>query len=271
MDDGLILVDNLLRVAVFGLELFLTYCLVAWMRSSRRGRKEPWSFLIRIMAYGALTALIAAAIEVKYSFNLNELQYTAPELVANYGNWLELINNISASLIEELAKYVVAVFTVINSKHFHKMSDAIVYLILIGLGFSLIEDAIFLVHPETMAPYRLLSFYVHSGTSAIIGYAMGQFKLGIAGYWQIVIALCAAVLLHFGYNLAVNLDNPLYSFYLTCAITLFISLQIFVLFRKATLEEYHLERKTSKKEPHRLLNLKSKEKHRWHPRWFQGY
>jgi RsiW-degrading membrane proteinase PrsW (M82 family) len=167
-------------------------------------------------------------------------------------------------MIEELAKYTVAVFTVINTKHFHKMSDAITYMILIGLGFSLVEDAIFFLNPATDAPYRLLSFYVHSGTSAIIGYSLGRFKFGQAGYGELFRAVCGAILLHFGYNLATSLSGSETAFWLTVAITIYISLQIFILFRRAQVEEYEIERQDTLGGvvPSKLLNLtvKSKQK-----------
>lgn len=252
--------NDLLRIGVFVFELILTVCLIGWLRSSMRRKQEPWSFLILIIGYGALTAILAAFIELRYSFNIPLIERTQPQLYALYGPWYELINNIAASTIEELAKYAVAVFTVINTRHIHKLSDTIVYLIIIGLGFSLIEDAIFLVDPSTLPQYRLLSFYVHSGTSAIIGYSLGRFKFGLAGYGELFVAVLAAISLHFGYNLATSVTDPTYSFNLAALITVYISLQIFVLFRKSLIEEYKLETKTKIVKTHHLLNWRGPSK-----------
>lgn len=248
--------DGLIRLLVFLIEIILTASLIAWMRGSQRNQIEPWSFVFKVLGFGAITAIISAFVEIKYSFNINELQEIHPELVERFGTWYELINSISASLIEELAKYTVAVFCVINTRHYHKMSDAIVYLVFIGLGFSLVEDAIFFLNPETNAPYRLISFYMHSGTSAIIGYSFGRYKFGMAKYPELIRAILGAVGLHFVYNSATTLNIQPASFYLTLAVTFYITLQVFILFRKALTEEYNLDRQLQPQHPHRLLNLK---------------
>jgi len=247
--------DLILRAGVFGIEIVMTLTLVTWMRSASRSNQEPFSFLLLIIFYGGLTAVVAAFVEIKYSFNIRHLQQTAPNLVNAYGSWYDLLNNLSASFIEELGKYMVAVYMVINTRHFHKLTDAILYLILIGLGFSLVEDIFFLLNPETIAPYRLLSFYVHSGTSAIIGYSLGRFKFGLASYWELVISVLGAVGLHFAYNLSTSLSDRLDAFYVASLITLYITLQIFILFRKAIHEEYNLDHPDKLPSSHRFLNL----------------
>lgn len=248
--------DGAIRLGIYGLEISLALSLILWMRASSPGRKESWLFFLKILAAGAIAALISAYVEIKYSFNLVDLQTYAPDLFGRYAIWYDLINNIAASSVEELAKYLVAVLTILGGRHVHKLSDAIVYLIIIGLGFSLIEDAIFLINPEVIAPYRLLSFYVHSGTSAVIGYSLGRYMSGVARWPELIISIVGAILLHFGYNLATTLQDGNLSLYLTAAITAYISLQIFILFRKAIEEEYRLGHRFAGGTTLKLLNLK---------------
>ena len=247
--------DNLIRLVVFGLEISFTFSLIYWIRLSSPTHKQSWRFFANLLVWGGVAAVIAAYVELTYSFNIPEIQAKSPALVVHYGTWYEMINNASASLIEELAKYTVAVFTILNSRQVRKLSDAIVYLILIGLGFSLIEDIIFLLNPDTVAPYRLLSFYVHSGTSAVIGYSLGRYMSGVARYPELLIAILGAIGLHFAYNLSTTLQDGHYSFYLTIAITVYISLQIFILFRKAIEEEYRLGHRFRAATTQKLLNL----------------
>ena len=250
--------DLALRVGVFLTEILLTISLVRWMRAASRSNPEPIKFLLLIVFYGGLTAVVAAFVEIKYSFNITALQKNTPALVNAYGTWYELINNFAASAIEEMGKYMVAVFMVINTKHFHKLSDAILYLILIGLGFSLVEDVFFLINPATVPVYRLLSFYIHSGTSSIIGYALGRFKFGLTSYGELVVSILGAIGLHFAYNLSTNVHNTTVAFYLAALITFYISLQIFILFQRAIADEYTLEHLDKPLISHRLLNLKPK-------------
>lgn len=256
--NHLTLSDILLRLGVFGVEIILTFSLIGWLRGSSRKNQEPYSFIFTVLLYGALTAAISAFVELKYSFNIPALKESAPYLVQRYGTWYQLINTFSASMIEEMAKYTVAVYFVINTKHNHKLSDSIIYLILIGLGFSLVEDFIFFLNPSTIAPYRLLSFYVHSGTSAIIGYSMGRFKFGLAGYGELSRAVVAAIGLHFMYNLSSTLNIEPQAFFLTLGISIYISLQIFVLFRKALLDEFNLDYQKQLMRNYNLLNLAKK-------------
>ena len=230
------------------------------MRSSQRGRPVSWGMIALVLFLGALTALISAYVEIRYSFNLPRLAQQDPSFVDRFGIWLQFINNFSASAIEELAKYLVAVICLAESRHVRKLSDMVVFMIFIGLGFSLVEDAIFFLDPQTDAPYRLLSFYVHSGTSAIMGYSLGRFKFHLTGYGELFRAVLGAMALHFAYNAAASLQDPPYAFYLTVMITIYISLQIFILFRRAISEEYVLEVRAKPASPtSRLLNL-TKEK-----------
>jgi RsiW-degrading membrane proteinase PrsW (M82 family) len=247
--------DTAVRLAVIALEVSLAFSLMMWMHVSLKSQSEGWRFFLKLLLLGGLTAIIAAVIELKYSFNIQQLQETSPQLVERYGFFYNMINNLSGSMIEELAKYMVAVFTILNARHVHKLSDAIVYMILIGLGFSLVEDIFFLLNPDTIAPYRLISFYVHSGTSAIIGYSLGRFMSGVTKYYEVLLAIIWAITLHFFYNLSVTLADLQFSSYLTLFITAYISLQIFILFRRAIEEEYRLGHRFRGTPTVKLLNL----------------
>lgn len=250
-----------IRIVVYVVELSLTFSLIYWMRSSVTSRPPTWRFLFRLLGAGGVAALIAAYIEIKYFIDIKSLSVTAPQLVQKYGTWYDLINNFSASAIEELAKYTVAVYTLLSTKQVRKLSDAIIYLILIGLGFSLVEDIVFLLNPDIVAPYRLLSFYVHSGTSAVIGYSMGRFMSGVTRYPELIISILGAIALHFLYNLSTSVQPSNYAVWLTSAIAFYISLQIFILFRKAIEEEYRLgHRFRGGETAQKLLNLTPEKK-----------
>jgi RsiW-degrading membrane proteinase PrsW (M82 family) len=232
--------DTTFRLTVYGIEVLLAISLIAWMRSSVRGPREPWTFLLKILAGGALAAVISAIVTLKYSFNLTELVKTNPDLVNSYGIWLKMINYFSAASVEELGKYMIGVFALLSTRHTHKMSDTIIYLIIIGLGFTLVEDALFLVDPVSSPLLRLMSFYLHSGTSAIIGYSLGRYKFGLASYREVLLAVLAAITLHFGFNLTTELYGES-ALYIAFGISVFITLQIFILFRRTLIEEHGLE------------------------------
>jgi len=247
-----------LGAVVILVEVVLTVSLIGWMRSSMRGEPVGWRMIGKVVLCGMVAALISAFVTLNYSFNIPELQAHMPNLVDKYRALMIVLNTGGAAMIEELAKYTVGVFLLITPQQKHqRLSDTIMFMILIGLGFSLIEDCLYLLNPDTIAPYRLLSFYLHSGTCAIMGYSLGRFRFGLTGYREVLRSVLAAILLHSAYNLTTQLDDQNLALYLTFAITVFITLQIFILFRKTLEEEYALEQShVVHKEPTRLLNLK---------------
>lgn len=248
----------LLRYIVLTLEVGLTAGLIFWMRSSTRGVPISWKHIFKILVAGGAIALIAALVTIKYSFNISALQETEAPLVENYKGWLIFINVIGASTVEELAKYTVGVFFLVSNRKARRLSDIIASMIMVGLGFSLVEDVLYLMTTDAVPTYRLLSFYLHSGTSAIMGYALGRFHFGLAGYRELIRSLFSAIALHCVYNLSLNLEGTTLPLYLALGVTLFISLQIFILFRKTLEEEYDMIRTSERKKPQvttKLLNL----------------
>lgn len=251
---------TVLNLAVFAIEIILAVSLISWMRSSLRGTPAPWSFIAQVLIAGALVALAAALVTVRYSFDITALTVSRPDIVEHYKGILIIFNTVGAALVEELAKYAVGVFFLIHNRHTTRLSDVIICMVIVGLGFSLIEDAFYFLDPSTIAPYRLLSFYLHSGTSAIMGYSLGRFRFGLTGYRELFLAVIAAVALHTGYNLTTQLNNGQIALYLTFAITLLITLQIFVLVKRTQNEEWQLRKLAEEKpKPTRYLNLKPKE------------
>lgn len=248
----------LLRYIVLALEVGLTAGLILWMRNSVRGVPVSWKHIFQILAAGGGVALVAALVTMRYSFNIDALQESHPALVENYRGWMIFLNVIGAGSVEELAKYTVGVFFLVSNRKVHKLTDIILSMIIVGLGFSLVEDILYLMTTDAVPTYRLLSFYLHSGTSAIMGYALGRFHFGLAGYRELLKALGMAIMLHSIYNLSLNLEGKVLPLYLAFAVTLYISLQIFILFRKSLEEEYDMNRRIERKKPKvttKLLNL----------------
>ena len=54
------------RISVFAVELLLAAWLVAWLHNSSRGERPPLKFLFKLLFAGAVTALVAAVIELRY-------------------------------------------------------------------------------------------------------------------------------------------------------------------------------------------------------------
>jgi RsiW-degrading membrane proteinase PrsW (M82 family) len=243
-----------------GGEFVLVALTITLLRRSQRGRREPWRYLIGVFLGGAAAAVLIGVVQVKL-FDLS------PTLDVDSATWQSLWLVIT----EELAKYLVAVIAITNSRHLYRLSSAITYLILVGLGFALMEDILYLLVPDSQPLPRLLSFLVHAGTSSVIGYALGRYRFGLAGYRYLSGAFILAVLLHWSFNLGVTLLDRQSATLITAAINLFVSSRIIILYRRTLLEEYKLERELlGDEEPVKLMNHHSQSPitAKPHRRWF---
>jgi RsiW-degrading membrane proteinase PrsW (M82 family) len=247
-----------LRLAVIAVEVLLSLSLIGWMRSSEKGEPLPAKVILSILALGSVTALASAIVVIRYQFDIPTIQVQNPEVFAKYGTLMVMLNIFAAAASEEMAKYVVAAFLLLGKlRNPPRLSDTISTMILLGLGFALIEDAVYLfLQPDTVPAYRLLSFLVHSGTSAIVGYSLGRFRFGLTGYRELLRAILAGILLHTSYNLTTRLENAQLAFALTVLLTVLISLQIFILYRKTVKEQRMIEAKQRANLRKKLVTVK---------------
>ncbi len=226
-------------------ECFITGLILAALRRGQRGKPEPWRYLLGVLCGGALAAIVVAVVQLRY------LLTPHPALNPDLALWQSLLQVIA----EELAKYLVALIAITNSRHLYRLSSAIVYLILVGLGFALMEDTLYLLLPAVSPLPRLLSFLVHAGTGAVIGYALGRYRFGLAGYRYLLGAFTLAVILHWSFNLGTTLLDRNAAALITVAINLFVSSRVYSLYKRTQLEEYKLERELmGEPEPTKLLN-----------------
>jgi len=245
----------MVSVLIFLLEILLTSLLVWWLHSASRGEKIPSSFIAELLVAGAIAALIAGVFELNYGLHSEAIRRIAPQLAAAHPTALLGLNYTVVAVIEEVAKYCAALFLITRSRSLGRLSDAIFYMVVIGLGFSLIEDALFLLNPNIDAPYRLFSFYLHSGTSAVLGYGFARFTFKLWKYPQLLASLVTAVILHLAYNVFTSLNNHILGFMLSLSLTVVVSILVFILYRRTVLLEFHLERISKPPRRHRLLNI----------------
>lgn len=220
----------ILRLGIFFAEAVLTAVLVAWLRFRQKGQAESWGFMIRLLFLGSAVALVSGIIEMRYSIRITDLK---DDLAKNYYPWYALVNFASSATIEELAKYAAAILVISRHPRLNKASDIILYFILIGLGFSLIEDVLYFIDPQTIAPYRLFSFFMHAGTAALMGGGLVRYMVGQAGYGAVVKSILGVIALHFIYNYSSQLTRPLAAWMLCGLIVAYLTVQIVILFKWA--------------------------------------
>lgn len=236
------------------MELLLTVTLIAWLRG-RSSQKTPWSYFLELLFFGGLVAFVSAIVEIRYLITPGSLQGLSQSKYQTLLPFYEFFNNLSASIIEEIAKYTVGVFVVLYSTKVSRITDVITFMIIVGLGFALTEDVVYLLNPAINAPERLISFYLHSGTAAIMGYAMGQLRFKHKGYRNLMKSIFYAIFLHLAYNSCSLIENKQLGLWLSVAVIVYIGAQVVVIFRKAYFHDLAIEKYEGLKKV-KLLHIK---------------
>ncbi|HEC30541.1 MAG TPA: PrsW family intramembrane metalloprotease [Candidatus Yonathbacteria bacterium] len=189
-----IAINTLLWAGVGGF-LPALFWLWFWLREDKK-RPEPTGLLVLSFIAGILTVFIVFPIE-KFAYSIAS------------GTALIL----SIAFIEEVLKYV-AIYTVaLRSKYFDEPIDAIVYAITVALGFSAMENFLYIVNLMQDGGTTIgvingnLRFIgatlLHTVSSAAVGVAIGLsfYKKRFKKIIYLSLGLITAVLLHALFNL----------------------------------------------------------------------
>lgn len=134
---------------------------------------EPNLMILKIFFWGMLSALPAIFIEKGISEELKIFTFSP--------FWVLIINNILAvALVEELLKYLVVRGEILHDKEFDEPVDAMIYMIISGLGFAASENILVLLQVGKVLPLHqtvgilVLRFigatFLHALCSGIIGF-----------------------------------------------------------------------------------------------------
>ncbi|MEI6528546.1 MAG: PrsW family glutamic-type intramembrane protease [bacterium] len=195
-----------------------------WQRQDRL-KPEPRLNLLATFIAGAIAVLIALFFE-NYFSTLFSRAISDGTLIGDF--WDNVINTfnyydlpldrfaliiILAPVIEELAKFLLTYFFALRRKDNDEPIDASIYLITAALGFSAVENAIFLLEPFTKGQlataivngnFRTIGpMLIHLVASAVIGMFIGFafYKSKIAKIVSVIIGLISAIVLHASFNL----------------------------------------------------------------------
>lgn len=178
--------------------------LLFWLREDIE-HPEPRSMILLSFVGGAMAVIVSVMAE----------KFTADiffDQTARYVSW---------AAIEELSKLIVIAFVALDSRYNDEPIDAMVYLVTIALGFSAIENTLFILSPfssgqiaaglATGSMRFIGATLVHVVSSAIIG-----FSLGLAFYrgkftkaLYLIGGVILAVFLHSLFNLFIISSDAL--------------------------------------------------------------
>jgi len=189
-------VSTLLYALIAGLVPSLIW-LWFWLREDTH--YEP-RWLIALAFIGGIVSVIFAVLIEKYIANFD----FGPNL--RYTLW---------ALTEEVAKFLAVAIIIFGAKNYDEPIDAMVYFIVVALGFSAFENALFIIQPLSggeiatsiiTSNMRFIgATLVHIVSSASIGFTLGfVFYKGYgAKIFAGIIGLLIATALHSAFNLSI--------------------------------------------------------------------
>lgn len=173
---------------------------------------EPKEMVIKIFLLGMLSAFVGAVLSLFFSGLIKNFQLS-------FYLTLFLQIFISVALIEEIIKYLPVHFYVLNNPEFDEPIDAMIYMIISGLGFAAVENILFLSSTFFISQrieatiFTLLGRFIsatllHALASANIGYFLAlsflKFKRKILFF---SIGVLTSALLHGIYNFAIKINE----------------------------------------------------------------
>lgn len=185
-----------------------------WLLFFLRKDAHPESnrMVLKIFFYGMLIAVAAALIEI----GLFEIIFSPSESAFEKSSLLFLIlyHFLGIALVEELLKYLVVRGRVLSNPEFDEPVDAMLYMIIIALGFAALENILVLLPKEqpllfsetiALSSLRFVgATFLHALASGILGYFLALSLLETKKRLRLILSgLGAATLLHGFFNLSI--------------------------------------------------------------------
>ncbi len=173
---------------------------------------EPNRFILKTFFLGALLAPVAAGIEFLLIDSIRN--FSLPVVLVNF-----LIFFVFIGIVEEYCKFLAVRIGMLKNPVFDEPTDAMIYLIVSGLGFAALENVLAIFHFvegnvniigeafEITALRFLSSTLLHVLASAIVGYYLAR-SYFFSNKYGIFYGLITAGFLHGAYNvLTISSDS----------------------------------------------------------------
>ncbi|MCX6738186.1 MAG: PrsW family intramembrane metalloprotease [Candidatus Parcubacteria bacterium] len=183
--------------------------LLFYLRKDKR--PEPNEMVIKIFIYGMATTLPVALIEWGFVNVLKKFDLSSTMMLAIY--FL-----LGVALVEEVAKYLIIRIRILGDPEFDEPIDAMIYMIIAGLGFAALENILVLFvlkQPDLMEKTILTltgrfigATFLHALCSANIGFflALSLIKKK-KNLLYLTVGLAVSIILHGVYNLAITIEG----------------------------------------------------------------
>jgi len=208
---------------------------IIWLLFFLREDAHPESnrMILKVFGYGMVSAFFAALLEISFQLGLN---------IISLPSFLSLILQVflGISLIEELMKYLVVRKAAISDPEFDEPIDAMLYMVIAGLGFAAVENILYLLPfgqpfemmgTMTLSLFRFLgATFLHALCSGTIGFFLALSFCSKKPKKRIVLCgIFLATFLHGLYNFSIiKFVETLNDFLLLIPALILVGLAIFV-------------------------------------------
>lgn len=174
-------------------------------------RPEPNEMVIKIFIYGMAVTLPVALIECGFIELLKKIDLSPTVMLAIY--FL-----LGVALVEEVAKYLIIKIRILRDPEFDEPIDAMIYMIIAGLGFAALENilVLFVLKQPDLIEKTILTLtgrfigatFLHALCSANIGFflALSLIKKK-RNLLYLAVGLFVSIILHGVYNLAITIEG----------------------------------------------------------------
>jgi RsiW-degrading membrane proteinase PrsW (M82 family) len=179
---------------------------------------EPKAMILKIFLWGALVTIPVFFVQISLAMLLTKIN--VDPFVSSLIYWFLVI-----AFTEEIFKFLVVKFKVLNSHHLDEPVDIVIYMIVAALGFAGLENILYLFSPIEQSSFNvvmgnalLITFirfigatFLHTLCSAIVGYALAiSFCDQKNRFLEVSTGIILATLLHGVYNFSIiTLDGYL--------------------------------------------------------------
>ena len=225
------------------IQLFILVALIPVWFMLRKGRAgtESKPALSLMIVFGVLAILITFVLSIPFDILLPETGILIDSDLASYAKPDNLLLGVIVfAAIEELAKFLPVALFIYNKSYFNHRSDGVLYFAIVGLGFGVIENLLYLSTDGAATGLIRIVFgwFFHGALTGIVGYTLASKKVA-GGSWLLVISgFIATVGLHstYNYGLFASTWNPLWIF-LAILVSFYVNASLFVLFYIASRQD----------------------------------
>lgn len=169
-------------------------CIILYIYLKDKHEPEPLSLLVKSFLLGILAVLVTFMI----SFPLDMFVPTDEEDLTQQAVHAFLL----VALVEEFSKFLFVRGILYNDEHFNEPFDAIVYSVMVSMGFATLENILYVSQGgfSTALLRMFTAVPAHATFAILMGYYIGKAKFESGKGYLAWVGLLAATLFHGSYD-----------------------------------------------------------------------